>query len=157
LPITKFEGASRYKVRRRRSISSTHADDGSSTNEIVQTDGPSRERNGSDSTSLTGEAFAGFDEVFEDDFFNEKHSSAETETERGSGRSSSRTNYVDPNDVEFDPSLSYPEEIYCSIINNLDEACWEVNPAELWSFNRSLIDNLTQEDIIRVINHQFTR
>jgi len=147
LPITKFEGASKYNlVRRRRSITTVHSTD-SSTNELL-TDEPLAKKDmqnaSEDSSSLVGHAFDNFGDAFDDDFF-------KSETDHG------RSFTVNQDDVEFDPSLTLPPEVYCEFINHLEEACWEVNPAELWSFNRSLIYNLTQEDIIHAINHQLTR
>lgn len=86
-----------------------------------------------------GGALDTFDDAFEDEFFKEDAVNSYS------------------TDSDIDPMLSIPEELYCSIINDLDEACWEVSPAELWSFNRSLINQLTQNDIIHGINHQLIR
>ncbi|CAL8112733.1 unnamed protein product [Orchesella dallaii] len=81
-----------------------------------------------------GSAFEGFDE-FDSDFFTSDASTNKEEDGKG-----------------FDPMLSLPEDIYCSIIDNLDDACWEINPLELWSYNRTKIENLTQDEIIKVFN-----
>jgi hypothetical protein len=93
-------------------------------------------------TALPQGLFEDFEETFGDDFFSDDLGYTAVEEGQGSG---------------FDPMLSIPEDIYCSIVNDLDEACWEINPAEMWSFDRSQINNLTQNDIIRVINHQLIR
>jgi len=85
--------------------------------------------------------FEDFESTFGDDFFSNDVGYT-TGDESANGR---------------DPMLNIPEDIYCSIVNDLDEACWEINPAEMWSFDRSQIQNLSQSDIINVINHQLTR
>lgn len=46
------------------------------------------------------------------------------------------------------------ESLYCSIIEELDEACLEFNPAELWAFDERKIRNLSIEEVIRVYNHE---
>lgn len=89
-----------------------------------------------------GTAFDGFDDEFEDDFFKSGYNTNESSDHKDGG--------------DWDPSTLMSEEVYCSIVNSLDEACWEVNPTELWSYNRSHIYNLTGEEIIRVMNHQLT-
>lgn len=87
-----------------------------------------------------GSAFADFDE-FDSDFFTSGFDTATSD-----------------NDVRsFDPMLSLPEDIYCSIVDNLDHACWEVNPLELWSYNRTEISQLTKDEIVRVFNTRLIR
>ncbi|XP_021948457.1 protein patched homolog 2 isoform X2 [Folsomia candida] len=78
-----------------------------------------------------------FDDAFDDEFFSENSTLKPQTSESG-----------------FSQLFVVPDEFYCSIVNELDAACWEVSPAELWSFDKSLIDNLTQEEIIRVVNHE---
>lgn len=72
--------------------------------------------------------FSGFEDEFSDDFFQDKV------------------------EEEFDPSILLPENMYCDIVNSLPEACWEVNLAEVWGYNQSLVDNLTKDDILRKLN-----
>lgn len=81
-----------------------------------------------------------FDDAFDDEFFSENSTLKPQTSESG-----------------FSQLFVVPDEFYCSIVNELDAACWEVSPAELWSFDKSLIDNLTQEEIIRVVNHELIR
>jgi len=57
----------------------------------------------------------------------------------------------------FDPSISLPEDIYCEIISQLDEACMETNIAELWNFEDTQINSLTLQDVINKVNSETTR
>lgn len=91
---------------------------------------------------LFGAAFVDFDE-FDSDFFTSGFDTATSDND---------------NDVRsFDPMLSLPEDIYCSIVDNLEHACWEVNPLELWSYNRTEISQLTRDEIVRIFNTRLIR
>ncbi len=60
-------------------------------------------------------------------------------------------------DPYYDSMLSIDDDIYCSFVESLDQACWQVGPLELWGFNRTMIENLSREEIIQKINHEKTR
>jgi hypothetical protein len=45
-----------------------------------------------------------------------------------------------------------PREIYCDLAQTLQEQCAEHNILELWSYDESVIQNLTRRDIINDIN-----
>jgi len=83
------------------------------------------------------------EDVFSDDFF------AETE-----GNSSVPDVKEDP---FYDATLSLPDDIYCSFVESLDEACWQITPLELWGFNRTVINSLTHEEIVEAINNKKVR
>jgi hypothetical protein len=58
---------------------------------------------------------------------------------------------------DFDPSVSLTQEFYCEILADLDEECWESNLAEMWSYDKNAIDQLSQEDVLAVVNHEQNR
>lgn len=75
---------------------------------------------------------------FDDDFYND-------------------TIALNTSNLEFDPSVDLPQSIYCDVINLLDEDCWESNVVEIWNYNSSVIESLTKENIIDVINTKSIR
>ena len=42
--------------------------------------------------------------------------------------------------------------IFCDIVDNLKEACFENNILQLWNYEENVIANLTDQDIINEIN-----
>jgi len=55
-------------------------------------------------------------------------------------------------DPNFEPSIDLPIAIFCDIVDNLKEACFENNILQLWNYEESVIANLTDQDIINEIN-----
>ena len=53
---------------------------------------------------------------------------------------------------EFDPSVDLSVDIYCELLNSLEQECWESNLAEFWGFNATEIESLTKEDILAKLN-----
>lgn len=88
---------------------------------------------------------------FEDDFFNSDINSNDDESINNT------RNDAKQNDPYYDSMLSIDDDIYCEFVESLDSACWQISPLELWEFNRTIIDNLTQDEIIRKINHEKIR
>lgn len=138
LPITKVEQSRRRKRRRkRRSIESSHNNSDSSTINDLVTDKPTHHNY----DPLFGFTFADFGDEFVDPFFTEN----ELESKFGGDSSDLHT---------FDPMLSLPDDIYCYMLENMEEACFEVNPIELWSYNQSLVENLTKAEIIYIFHNR---
>lgn len=129
LPITKFNAERRKRRRRSPSNGTSHQ---SHHHDHHQAYDP-----------FFGTAFADFDEL-DTDFFTSGFSSEKKQNGSNDVRS-------------FDPMLNLPEDIYCSIVDNLDHACWEVNPVELWSYNGTEVDHLTKADIIHIFNTRLIR
>lgn len=88
---------------------------------------------------------ASFEDTFDDEFFTNDDKLANHDTSQGSS------------DAGFSQLFSVPSEFYCSLVKELDESCLEVNPLELWSYNRTLVEKLTQDEIIRFVNHELIR
>lgn len=91
LPITKFNEASKYRRRRRRSVATTLP-----SREVLMT---SENRTAREEDTFFGHAFDDFDNAFNEDFFNEVSS---------------------PHVVDWDPSIELPVETYCSMVNRYD-------------------------------------
>jgi len=45
-----------------------------------------------------------------------------------------------------------PSDIYCDLVTTLDKRCYEQSILEIWDFDRDIIFNLTQADILDAIN-----
>jgi hypothetical protein len=60
---------------------------------------------------------------------------------------------VKNDDPYYDSFLTIPDDIYCSFVESLDQACWQISPLELWGFDRSTIKNLTHEEIVDAVNN----
>jgi hypothetical protein len=45
-----------------------------------------------------------------------------------------------------------PPDIYCDLVNTLNEKCLETSLLEIWKFNEKAIRSLTSEDIIEAVN-----
>lgn len=43
-------------------------------------------------------------------------------------------------------------EVFCDIIDDLEDACFENNILEIWNYNEAVVNNLSQEDILNAIN-----
>ena len=53
---------------------------------------------------------------------------------------------------EDDMLENLPKEIYCDIVETLEDKCGEFSLLEIWKYDRNVISNLTQQDIIKAIN-----
>ena len=53
------------------------------------------------------------------------------------------------NETDFETLF---KQIYCNVFNNLDRVCKEYSILELWSFNDTVIRNLTDEEIVAAVN-----
>ncbi len=53
----------------------------------------------------------------------------------------------DPNDLD-----SLPPEIYCDIVDTLQDKCGEYSLLEIWKYDEDVIRSLTQQDIIDAVN-----
>ena len=49
-------------------------------------------------------------------------------------------------------SLAFFRDVYCDLVNTLNEKCLEVSILEIWKFSRRRIEKLTQQDIINAVN-----
>lgn len=57
------------------------------------------------------------------------------------------------NSKEDDNMLeSLPKEIYCDIVETLEDKCGEFSLLEIWKYDRNVISDLAQHDIINAIN-----
>jgi len=45
-----------------------------------------------------------------------------------------------------------PPEIYCDLVNTLNDKCLESSLLELWKFDRKVIEKLTTKAILDAIN-----
>ena len=45
-----------------------------------------------------------------------------------------------------------PKDIYCDVIETLDDKCGEYSLLEIWKYDREVISRLTEEDIIHAVN-----
>lgn len=52
----------------------------------------------------------------------------------------------------FEPSLFFSSEIYCDILENFKKICLSENILDIWKYDREIISNLTQQDIINDMN-----
>ena len=50
----------------------------------------------------------------------------------------------------FDSTTS---EIYCDLVNTLNDKCLESSILEIWKFDPKVVEKLTQKDIIDAINN----
>ena len=48
--------------------------------------------------------------------------------------------------------LAFFRDVYCDLVNTLNEKCLEVSILEIWKFSRRRIEKLTQQDIINAVN-----
>ena len=55
-------------------------------------------------------------------------------------------------DKEVDAD-SYPPEIWCDLVETLNNKCGEYSLLEIWSYDREKIRSLTQQDIINAVNN----
>lgn len=53
---------------------------------------------------------------------------------------------------EDDQQSKLPPEIYCDLINTLNDKCAEFSLLEIWKFDEDVIRSLSQQDIINAIN-----
>lgn len=56
----------------------------------------------------------------------------------------------------FDPSVDIDPSFYCRILSKLPQECLLVSMLDLWSFNSTIIKNMTREDLIRNIDKTVT-
>lgn len=60
--------------------------------------------------------------------------------------------YVNETIRPFNPSVDLPSMIFCNILNSLPLGCLQNNLAELWKYDLDMINNLTVNDVINVLN-----
>ena len=71
----------------------------------------------------------------------------------GGGPIANDDNYDDDDDEEDDDKVeNLPRGIYCDIVETLEEKCGEYSLLELWKYDREVISNLSEQDIIDAIN-----
>lgn len=58
---------------------------------------------------------------------------------------------------EDDIADDLPPEIYCDLVNTLNEKCLETSILEIWRFDEHRIKRLTQQDIINAVNRYVER
>ena len=54
--------------------------------------------------------------------------------------------------LNADLNSSQFRDVYCDLVNTLNEKCLEVSILEIWKFSRRRIEQLTQQDIINAVN-----
>ena len=60
---------------------------------------------------------------------------------------------VEGHGFDMDDKLEgLPKDIYCDIVETLEGKCGEYSLLEIWKYDREIISNLTQQDIINAIN-----
>ena len=65
------------------------------------------------------------------------------------------TNRYTDNDAEDDDEDlvdKLPPSIYCDLIETLSDKCGEYSILEIWKYQRSVIERLTEQDILNAIN-----
>ncbi|XP_068204799.1 patched domain-containing protein 3-like [Palaemon carinicauda] len=60
----------------------------------------------------------------------------------------------DDEEDEFDFSLLFPRDRYCSFLESMEMQCLENSLLEIFGYDSSYIESLTQEEIIREVNEQ---
>ena len=55
-------------------------------------------------------------------------------------------------DIEAETLEGLPKDIYCDVIETLEDKCGEYSLLEIWQYERAHISGLTEEDIIHAIN-----
>lgn len=137
LPITKVDQPKNKRKRRRR-----ETEDVVSGETLLPENNPGQNQTQYKVDPFFGSVFSNFDDEFDSEFFRENEVDSSLTNEGSS-----------PTDLHtYDPMLSLPEDIYCYMLENMDEACYEINPVELWSYNATQMANLTQSDIINAFN-----
>ena len=59
----------------------------------------------------------------------------------------------EPKDNESDDKLgNLPKEVYCDIVETLEDKCGEYSLLEIWEYDREVIASLSKQDIIDAIN-----
>ena len=60
---------------------------------------------------------------------------------------------MDANDKDGEKRVvDLPKEIYCDIVETLEDKCGEYSLLEIWKYDMTIISNLTDQDIINAIN-----
>ena len=64
------------------------------------------------------------------------------------------TNHYTDSDAEDDEDFvdKLPPSIYCDLIETLSDKCGEYSILEIWKYERSVIEKLTEQDIVNAIN-----
>ena len=64
------------------------------------------------------------------------------------------TNHYTDSDAEDDEDFvdKLPPSIYCDLIETLSDKCGEYSILEIWKYQRSVIEKLTEQDILNAIN-----
>jgi len=65
----------------------------------------------------------------------------------------SNTTSLQPGQSPAEVVESLPPEIYCDLINTLEDQCLSTSILELWSFNEDKIASLAKDDILNAINN----
>ena len=58
----------------------------------------------------------------------------------------------DAEDEDDDFVDKLPPSIYCDLIETLSDKCGEYSILEIWKYERSVIEKLTEQDIVNAIN-----
>lgn len=62
-------------------------------------------------------------------------------------------NGKDDEDEDEDDELdNLPKEVYCDIVETLEDKCGEYSLLEIWKYDRNIISHLTEQDILNAIN-----
>ena len=60
---------------------------------------------------------------------------------------------IQEEDVEAQEMIEgVPRDIYCDIVETLEDKCGEYSLLEIWNYDKTLISNLTEQDIINAVN-----
>ena len=86
-----------------------------------------------------------------DDFYDYGDESEEgVESEPNNDKAPTETKNEEEDRDSFLDGL--PSDIYCDLVTTLDKRCYEQSILEIWDFDRDIIFNLTQEDILEAVN-----
>jgi len=96
---------------------------------------PSRRKRAAASEKTENQEFDFDFTSFDGDF----HSSFDTTFDKG----------VDPN---FEPSIDLPLGVFCDMVEDIEDACFENNILEIWKYDEKIINDLTEQDILDGIN-----
>jgi hypothetical protein len=110
------------------------------------------------SPAVTTEGTTSIEDEYYSDYFNfygdgGDDAEYDDEDDDESGQSSSSALKEKKEEEEDKDALSdLPPEIYCDLIDTLEDKCGEYNLLELWKYDEAVISQLTQKDIIDAIN-----
>jgi len=104
-------------------------------------------------TTTSGDEDDDYYDVF-DDFYDYEEETESVETEPKTAVIEVKNETKEEKEEEERGSFldGLPSDIYCDLVTTLDKRCYEQSILEIWDFDRDIIFNLTQADILDAIN-----